>query len=624
MLQTIRDRAQGIFAWIILILIIVPFALWGIQNYFDTGTEKPIAVVGDREFFENDLIRLYETQYAQLLEQGYSEDALKKMALDRLINEEILLQTAIDKDMAISETQVAEFIRSLPFFQTEGHFDEEKYKSLLASQGLTSSQFVAQIQRSLLLEQLRRGLTDSSFASTQEAERYYKLLEQHREVTYLILPLEENGIQVSDQEVRAYYEDHQNQFQTPEMVSIEYVMISVDQIAKTIEPSEEEVRQYYEEQKPAFTTPERRHIRHILITVSPKATAEQKRQALEKAKQIRQQLLQGADFAKLARQFSDDPGSKTKGGDLGMVGRGVMEKSFEQVAFDLPLNEISEPVETPFGYHIIQVTEIKPEQVKPFEKVKDQIVQTLRRQEAENRLYELSEQLAQHAYENPQSLEPVAEALGLKIQRTGLFTREQGEGVAANPKVREAAFSEEVLSGNNSEPIDLDDGSVVVIRVKDHLPSQIRPLAEVEEEITAILKSQKARQQLEVKAKALLIELDQGVKIDQIARKIGLEAKTADLTRTSQELQELANAVFRAPKPESGKAVNLTVPLPDGSQALVQVSKVVEGEYAALKPEEREQLKTAITRLFGSLTFKEYLAQLRSQAKVKVNWPPSE
>ena len=624
MLQTIRDRAQGIFAWIILILIIIPFALWGIQNYFDTGREKPIAIVGDREFFESDLIRLYENQYAKMLDQGYSEETLKKMALDRLIDEEILLQTAMDKNMAGSETQVAQFIRTLPFFQTDGRFDEEKYKRLLAGQGLSSSQFVAQVQRSLLLEQLRRSITASAFASDQEAKRYYQLLQQRRQISYLILPLPQQDIEIGEEEIRAYYESHKTRFQTPEQVSVQYVLISLDQIAKGIHPTEEEIRQYYEEQQQAFITPEKRHIRHILVAVPATAKAEEKQKALEKAQNIRQRLLKGEDFSTLAKTLSDDPGSKNRGGDLGWVGKGVMEKNFEQVAFSLTKGEISEPVETPFGYHIIQVTEIKPEKVKPLEEVKAQIADSLRRQEAENRLYELSEKLAQHAYENPQSLEPVAEALGLKIQQTALFTRDQGEGIAANPKLREMAFSEEVLAGNNSDPIDLGDGSVVVIRVKEHLLAQTRPLDDVKEAIIAILKQDKARQSLEAKAKTLLDKLEQGQSIEQLAKTLGLKSETAELSRTSREPRDIAAAVFKAPKPADGKPVNLAIPLPDGRQALIQVREVTEGDYTTLEPEQRKNLKTAIERLYGNLTFREYMEQLRDQAKIKVNWPPTE
>ena len=624
MLQTIRDKAQGIFAWIILILIIIPFALWGIQNYFDTGKEKPIAVVGDHEFFENDLLRLYDQQFARFLEQGRSEKELKQMALDRLIDDEVLLQAAMDKNMAVSQGQVAQFIRSLPFFQTNGHFDEKKYHSLLSAQHMSSAQFVAQIQRTLLLEQLRRGITDTSFATDAEVDRYYKLLKQARKIAYFILPLNTQASQVSEDEILNYYDSHPDRFQTPEKVSVEYLKISIDQIAKTIEPSEEALRQYYQEQQQAFTTPEQRHLRHILIAVPAGASEQQKQEALEKAKEIRQKLLDGGDFAKLAKEYSEDPGSRSKGGDLGLVRRGMMEKNFEQAAFSLPKGEISEPLETPFGYHLIEVTGIQPSRVKPFDEVRGQVLEAVRRQEAENRFYQLGERLAQLAYENPQSLEPAAEALGLKIQQSGLFTRTQGKGIAANPKARDSAFSEDVLAGNNSEPIELDDGSVVVVRVKEHQPSKLRPLKEAHEEIATLLRRQKARKQLESQATALLAELKRGRTIDDVAKEIKAKVKTMEVTRTTPELPEVVSKVFKAGRSEKGKPLNLMVALPDGNQAVVQILEVKDGDPSEMKPEEREAMKNNIARLYGLLTFKEYQAQLREKAKVKVNWPPSQ
>ena len=626
MLQTIRDRAQGIFAWIILILIIVPFALWGIQNYFSTGKEKPIAVVGDREFFERDLIRLYEQQYARFADR-YDEAELKRQALERLIDDEVLFQTAVAKHLSVSDAQVAQFIRSLPFFQTEGRFDEEKYQRLLATQGLTTAVFVAQVRRTLLMEQLRRSVIDSAFATEPETRRFYQLQNQQRSIAYLILPLSTQGIEISDEEITAYYQQHRDQFLTPERVTIEYVTLAIDDIARTIKPDEEELKRYYEEQRQAFTTPEQRRIRHILIAVPENADEKAKQKAREKAESIRQRLLAGEDFAKLAREYSDDPGTKAKGGDLGFLRRGVLDKTFEKVAFSLPGGEISEPVETRFGYHIIQVTDIKPGKVKPFEQVKDEILETLRRQEAENRFYELGEQLAQLAYENPQSLEPAAEALGLEIRTEGPFSREAGEGIAANPKVRAAAFSAEVLEGNNSEPVELEDGRVVVLRVKEHYPAKQRPLDEVRARIITELQRQRARRQLEQQAESWLARLKQGTKLEAIAAKAGVEVKAVRLRRNPKpgdaELTELIEPVFQAPKPKN-RPVFLRVPLQDGRQALVAVMAVEEGDYAKLSSREKQTLKANLARLFGLMTFKDYQKQLRRQIKVKINWPPGE
>ncbi len=627
MLQTIRDRAQGIFAWIILILIIVPFALWGIQNYFDTGKEKPIAVVGDREFFERDLLRLYEQQYARFSDR-YDEAELKRQALERLVDDEVLFQTAREKRLTVSDAQVARFIRTLPFFQTDGKFDEEKYQRLLAAQGLTTAGFVSQVRRALLLEQLRRSVTDSAFATEPEAERFYRLQNQQRKVSYVILPLPDQTVEVGDAEIRSYYEQHRDRFLTPEQVTIEYLTLSVDDIARTIQPSEADLKRYYEEQRQAFAVPEKRRIRHILIAVPENADEKTRQQALAKAREIRQRLLAGEDFAKLAREYSDDPGSKAKGGDLGFVRRGVLEKHFEKVAFSLPEDEISEPVETPFGYHIIQVTEIRPAEIKPFEAVKRQILEAVRRQEAENRFYQLGEQLAQLAYENPQSLEPAATALGLQIQTTGPFSREKGEGIAADPKIRAAAFNSEVLEGNNSEPVELEDGRVVVLRVKEHYPAKQRPLEEVRDRIAAELRRQKAGRRLAQQADAWLAELKQGTRLEDIAARAKAQVETVRLRRDpapeNPDVAELVEPVFQAPKPKQDAPVFLKVPLHDGRRALVAVTEIQEGNYADLESREKQTLRDNLARMFGLLSFKEYQKQLRRRIEVKIDWPPAE
>ncbi|GAB6067488.1 peptidylprolyl isomerase [Methylothermus subterraneus] len=628
MLQTIRDRAQGILAWIILILITVPFALWGIGNYFDTGREKPIATVGKREFFERDLLRLYEQQYARLLGQdSYSEKELKQQALNQLIDEELLLQAAIAKNLVVSDSQVAQFIRSLPFLQTDGRFDEAKYQRFLAAEGLSADQFIAQVQRSLLLNQLAQAVVDSSFVSEREAETFYKLQNQRRKIEYLILPFPElEKIPVSNEEIQAYYDQHQDRFKTQEQVAVEYLILSRDTLAQSIEPTEEELRRYYAEQQQAFTTPEQRHLRHILVAVAQNASAEEKSQALAKAQEIKKRLEQGEDFAELAKQFSDDPGSKAQGGDLGFVTKGFLEKNFEEAAFALPKGEISEPVLTPFGYHLIQVVEIKPATPQPFAAVKAQIRQELQRQEAEARLYELAEKLAQLVYENPHSLEPAASALGLTIQSTGLFTRDKGEGVAADPKVRAAAFSEEVLAGNNSEPIETGDGALVALRIRQHLPAQQRPLAEVSTEIAALLRKQKARQIAEIQAKEWLAKLKSGTKLEEIAKQVKATVKTAELSRNAPiaELETSTEAIFQAPRPQADKPVPLRIPLTDDRQVLCQILTVSDGDYSGLPAEEKQRFKANLAHLFGLMTFKEYLAQLRAKAKVKINWPLAE
>ncbi len=624
MLQTIRDRAQGVLAWVILILITVPFALWGIGNYFDTGKEKPIAVVGKREFFERDLLRL-EPQFAPLLQQGASEQALKQQALEQLIQEELLFQTAVAKKLAVSDAQVAQFIRSLPFLQTEGRFDAEKYQRLLADEGLNSDQFIAQVQRSLLSAQLSQAIVNSSFASDAEAEMFYKLKNQRRKIAYFLLPLSRE-VSVSQEEIQTYYEQHKDQFKTPEQAAVDYLMLSSAEISAAYEPSEEEFRRYYEDQPQAFTTEEQRRIRHLLIALAPNASPEEKSKALAKIQEIKQRLAQGEDFAELAKQFSEDPGSKAQGGDLGFVKKGALEKNFLDAAFSLPAGKISDPIETSFGYHLIQVTEIKPAVLQPFAAVKDRIRDELKRQEAESKFYELAERLAQLVYENPNSLEPAAEALGLKIQTTGLFTRDFGEGIAADPKVRAAAFSEEVLAGNNSEPIEMADGNLAVLRLHQYLPGGQLPLDKVKDTIAAQLRHQKARQTAENQAKEWLAKLESGTKLEEAAKQLKATLKTEELSRDDiiPELKVSADLVFRAPRPRLEKPVFLALPLSDGSQALVQLLEVIDGDFKSLNAEKQKNLKAELARLFGTITFRAYLAQLRDKAKVEIHWPKAE
>jgi peptidyl-prolyl cis-trans isomerase D len=628
MLQTIRDRAQGILAWVILILITVPFALWGIGNYFDTGKAKPIAIVGKREFFEQDLLRLYEQQFAPLLQQGtLSEQALKQQALEQLIQEELLFQAAVTKKLAVSDDQVAQFIRSLPFLLSDGRFDAEKYQHLLATEGISSDQFIAQVQRSLLSAQLGQAIVNSSFASDAEAESFYKLKNQRRKIAYFLLPLsEELKVSVSQEEIQAYYEQHKDQFKTPDRVAVDYLLLSRAELAAAYEPSEEELRRYYEEQAQAFTAEEQRRIRHLLIALAPNASPEEKSKAKALIQELKQRLEQGEDFAELAKQFSDDPGSKAQGGDLGLVTKSALEKNFVEAAFSLPVGKISDPVETPFGYHLIQVTEIRPAVLQPFAAVKDRIRDELKRQEAESKFYELAERLAQLAYENPNSLAPATEALGLKVQTTGLFTRDFGEGIAADPKVRAAAFSEEVLTGNNSEPVEMADGTLVVLRLHQHLPGGQLPLDKVNDAITAQLRRQKARQMVENQAKEWLAKLESGTRLEEAAQQLKATLKTAEFGRDDvlSELKVGADLVFRAPRPRPDKAVFLAIPLSDGSQALVQLLEVSDGDYQNLNPQEQKNLKAELARLFGTMTFREYLAQLRDQAKVEIHWPQAE
>jgi len=365
MLTKIREKAQGAFAWGILIIICVPFALWGIQNYLDTGKEPAVATVGDKDFYQRDVNNAYE-QYRQSL-QGVSidEEILKAQALEKLIKDEVLLQYAYKAGLVASDETTREFITSLPYFQVDGKFDDKRYKALLSAQKMSSAEFVGRIKNALIMEQFQQSIIDSSFATQYDVESFFKIQNQQRDAEFLTVAYQKQA-QPSDEEITAYYQQHQDLYQTPEQVSVQYVELALEDLAKNIQVTDEKLKAFYEDQKGQYTTPERRKISHILFAVNDKVTDQQ---ALEKAIKAKSELA-NKDFAVLASEFSDDKLTAKSGGDLGLFNAGDMEKAFEDSASTLKLGEISEPVKSAFGYHLIKVTELIPGEVKSFDSVK--------------------------------------------------------------------------------------------------------------------------------------------------------------------------------------------------------------------------------------------------------------
>jgi len=616
MLTRIREKAQGAFAWGILIIICVPFALWGIQNYLDTGKEPPVASVGDRDFYQQDVNRAYE-QYSQNL-QGLNidEQTLKAQALEKLIKDEVLLQHVRSEGLVTGDNRAREFIKSLEYFQVDGKFDENRYKALLNSQRMTSGEFVNRIKNALVMEQFQRSIIDSSFATQHDVESFFKIQNQQRDVAYVTIPAQKPAEQPSEEEVTAYYQQHQDQYKVPEQVSVEYVELSLDDIAKKVAVTDDKLKAFYEEHKDQYATPERRKISHILFAINDK---QDEKVALEKALQAKKDLA-NKDFAKLAAEVSDDKLTANKGGDLGLFTSGAMEKPFEDAANSLKLGEVSEPVKTAFGYHLIKVTELVPGEVKPFDAVKPELTKAYQKAQAENTFYESGETLTEMSYENPDNLQTVADALGLTIKKTALFTKDKGEGIANDPKVRSAAFSEEVQQGNNSTPVELGPERLVVLRMQEHKPAATRDLSEVKQQVIETLLSEKAKQQAVEKAQQIKTRLQTGESIDTVAAENNLTVKKmADVTRNNGELPwQLNQAIFKAAKPAGDKSTIFTAALPSDEQAVVSLSKVKEG---IMSEDDKKQLELAsknIARAFGQNEFNAVMNSLQAKADISV------
>ncbi|OAI13108.1 peptidylprolyl isomerase [Methylomonas lenta] len=618
MLLEIREKVQGVFASIILVLVCVLFGLWGIQNYLGGGSEAPVLTVGDKEFFQRDVSQAYQ-QFAQnLAGRKFDEEVLKKQAIQKLIRDEVLLQFAEAQKLVVTDEEARDFIQSLEYFQKDGAFDKTQYQTLLGSQGMSSDEFVGRIKKALVMEQVQHAVTDSGFVTKAEVEGFFKIQNQKRDLEYLTIPLNPKSETPTDEEIAAYYQQHQDLYQTPEQVSIEYVELSLDTLAKDVVVTEDQLTAYYQDQKAQFTTPERRKISHILFAFAKDSANDE--QTLQKAIKAKQEL-SNKDFATLATEISDDKLSAKNGGDLGLFTVGVMEKSFEDAASQLKLGEVSEPVKSAFGYHLIKVTELVPAEIKSYDSVKPELTKAYQKAQAESRFSELGERLSEVSYENPTSLEASAKLLGVDVKKSPMFTRSTGDDVAAEEKVRLAAFSEDVLKGNNSEPVEVGTDKIVVLRMLSHEQAANKELQVVKAEVIAALQKDQAQQQVVAMANKLNDELLAGKSMGEVAKAANLSVqKVAGLMRNSTDLDPaVSQAVFRAAKPQANQPSSIVIDNPTGGKILVSISQVTEGVMSEADKAKLAEIEKSMATAFGRAQFEAMLNQLQADADIKFN-----
>lgn len=617
MLLEIREKVQGVFASIVLVLICVLFGLWGIQNYLGGGKEAPVVSVGDKEFYQNDVNRAYQ-QFAQSLAgMKIDEETIKKQAMQKLIRDEVLLQYVQQENLVVTDETAKAFVQSLEYFQKDGKFDKDQYQTLLNSQGMSSAEFIARIKKALLMEQFQRAVVESAFVTKSEVEGFFKIQNQKRDVEYVSVPLANGGAVPSYQDVGNYYQQHQDDYQTEEQTSIEYVELSLDKLAAEVKASDEQLKAYYEEQKTQFSTKERRKISHILFAFTKDTNADE--QALQKALKA-QQDLKTKDFAKLASEVSEDKLTAKNGGDLGLFEVGVMDKAFEDAAKVLKLGEVSAPVKSAFGYHLIKVTELVPAEIKSYEAVNAELLKAYQKTQAETTFNALAEKIGEVSYENPNSLDAVAKLLSVPVNKTGLFTRSQGEGIAAEEKVRLAAFSEEVLKGNNSEPVEVNTDKVVVLRMQSHLPAATKPLVEVKAQVIQAIQMEKARLQATETADKINQEVAGGKTLAQAAEAQHLAVKKVNgLARNATDVApNIIQAVFKAAKPQAGRASVVVIDDVNGGKIVANITHVTEGQMTDGDKAKQAMIEKNIANAFGKAQFEAVLNALQAELDVKV------
>ncbi|TFF42056.1 SurA N-terminal domain-containing protein [Pseudomonas sp. RIT623] len=616
MLQNIRDNSQGWIAKTIIGLIVVLMALTGFEAIFQAASHsQDAAKVNGQTISQNELSQAVDMQRRQLMQQLgkdfdpalLDEKMLREAALKGLIDRKLLLQGAEDAKFAFSEAALDQLILQTPEFQVDGKFSAERFDAVIRQMGYGRMQFREMLAQEMLIGQLRTGLAGSSFVTDKQVEAFARLEKQTRDFAALTFKADPAAVKVSDDEVKAHYDQHAKEFMTPDQVVIDYIELKKSAFFDQVKVNEDELKALYE--KEIANLGEQRHAAHILIEVNDKTTDAQAKARIE---EVQQRLAKGEDFAKLAKEFSQDPGSASTGGDLGFAGPGVYDPAFEEALYKLNKDQVSTPVRTEYGYHLIKLLGVEAPDVPSFASLKDKLTHELKTQQVEQRFVEATKQLEDAAFEASDLAQP-AQDLNLKVQTSTAFGREGGEGITANRAVIQAAFSEEVLEeGANSNGIELDPETVVVLRVKEHRKPEQLPLEAVAKNISAHLAKEKATAELKAKADTLIAGLRDGsIKAASQNWKIQEAATRGQDGIDPIELQ----AVFRLGKPESkDKPVYGSAVLGDGSLVVLQLKGVNEG--AAATDEEKAQIRRYLASRAGSQDFAAYRKQLEGSADI--------
>lgn len=631
MLQAIRDNTKGWIAGFIVALLAIPFALWGVGNYFSPQAENWVAMVNGEEIDQSDYqqqLGNYRQRMRSMMGQEFDpglfdEPDFRRQFLDNLVREEVLIQTSNEAGYTVPARRVAQEIAGYQAFQVNGQFNGDQYRRALQRIGMSADQFERRIREGLQAQVIPGALRQTEMVTDSELDVMVRLLNQLRTFDYfLIEPASyRDEISVSDDEIQTYYEENESQFMTPERVRIQYVELDASDLAEDIEVDEETLKTWFEENRSSYLTQEQRLTSHILIELPDDAGQSEIEAAREEAEEAAARVREGEAFAEVAREMSDDAGSVQAGGDLGWVERGQMADAFEQALFALEEGEVSDPVQTGYGFHVVKLRDIQEPQGRTFAEARDQVAQDFKEAEAERFYLEQADRLVNLTYENPGSLDPAAEALDTEIRTAGPFTREGGEGIASEDEVVEAAFSDLVLEDRvNSDPVDLGPNHIVVLRAVEHLEPRLRPLEDVENRIRETLLAEKTQEAAASRAESLVEALKSG-EADLAAAAERVDKKPVSAPSVPRNApnypQELLDQVFRLEAPESPPAFH-ALPAGEGRTAVVALRDIQAGSLEALSDSEREQLRERLTQDYVNAATIALVESLKDKADVRI------
>lgn len=622
-IQKMRDNSGGIATKIIVGLIIVVFGLFGFGSI--TTFLAPVAKVAtvngvaiSQQEMEIAVQRNRRIILAQsVTPENIDEDALRGDVLKTLINRELLRQETEELDLEFSDSALDAEIIATQVFHQDGVFDPQQFQLVIGSAGFTPTSYRNEMRLDREFNQLNSAISGSSFLTRQGVRRAGSLAQQTRDIAFLRVDVELllDKVVLAEGEIQAHYEANPLQFVSDETVDIEYVELRRKDLVAEVEFDESELVVFFEDTKDLYSVRESRRVAHILVEINDDVVEEAARESIDG---VYARIIDGEDFASLAKEFSNDPGSAEKGGDLGFNEPGTFVEGFEAVVYDLSINEVSQPILTEFGYHVIKLLGVEEAQVPSLEEIRDRIEKDFRESLVEDIFVTRSARLDELAFESQDLMGPAVD-LDLEIKSTGHVSRTSTEGIAATRAVIKAVFSADVLlDGNNSGIIEINSNNHVVVRVKEYKPSEIEPLNQVRESIAQKLLKEKAAELAVEQAKEMVAMLESGSITRYVADQYGLKWEvTGEARRNHAAMDTTINReAFALPKPRAGNKTVGYVVLPTGDVAIISVTNVKNKNSDDVGPAELDNLFRVLATRQGAMEYQEFQDSLIETADI--------
>lgn len=630
-MQSFRKFIRGPVGMVLLVLFVVPFIITGFYGYFESsGSADVVAEVEGSPIYARQVNERVQQMRQQVRQQSPDVDPRlldsfinPGMVLDGLIANELIALEARRADLSVSEDLAARMVYDVPQFRdANGQFSADMFERFVRSQGMTQRSFISNLRRELVLNQARSGIEDTDFALPAEVSEQRRLAEQRRDIRFLRKAVAEVGASqvVTDEEISNWYQDNQASFLSPEALRLQYLVVEPARADDSIEVSDEQIEAEYEVRRAAMeqvaARAERRRAAHLQVSINDDRS---EAEAQQRIASLQDRLNMGEDFAALAKEASDDVSTASGGGDLGPVGRGDLPESMEQALFALAEGEVSQPVRTDSGYHLVKLISVQTQDLPAMADSRDDIVRDLRRRAAELKTVEMADRLEELAFEHSDLQTPAAE-LGLTIQTSDWLTLANPTGLLAEAAVREAVVSPALRDQRlNSDLIQLADGRALVVRIDEIKPAEPMPLAEVSERIRAAIQRERALAEIDALTEQARKAVADGSDLDALAGLVNAAVREQkDLARTDGEPSaEVVRAAFRAPRPVQENGSVEVMRLANGDLVALSVVAVRDGG-AELDDTQQAMVLAELGAVEGSRSLRQALALLRDTASVDI------